>query len=190
MRRQTSFALGVATLLAMFGAASSAQQKLDPTRSTIAFTSRQMGMPVEGRFKRFDAQIAFDPKQPETGRITISVDLLSVALGAAEIESELGKPAWFDSATFPRAGFTSSALKAIAPGRFEVSGKLTLKGVTRDLVVPVTLTQSGPLTTASGSFGVKRLEFGVGDGEWNDTSLVADEVRVRFTLVLSGVAAL
>jgi len=190
MKQRPYFMLGVATLLTLFAAGSGAQQTLDPAQSTIAFTSRQMGVPVDGRFKRFDAQISFDPKQPENGRIAIAVDLASVALGAAEIETELGKPPWFDSLKFPRASFQSTGLKAGAPGRFEVAGKFTLKGVSRDLVVPVTLAQSGAVTTASGSFMIKRLDFGIGDGEWNDTSLVADEVRVRFKLVLGGVGPL
>jgi polyisoprenoid-binding protein YceI len=183
-------AIGASTLLMAFATGTSAQQRLDATHSEIAFTSRQMGVPVDGRFKRFDAQILFDPKQPENARIAIAVDLASVALGAAEIETELGKPPWFDSLKFPRASFQSTGLKAGAPGRFEVAGKFTLKGVSRDLVVPVTLAQSGAVTTASGSFTIKRLDFGIGDGEWNDTSLVADEVRVRFKLVLGGVGPL
>lgn len=183
-------AIGASILLMAFATGTSAQLRLDAARSEIAFTSRQMGVPVDGRFKRFDAQISFDPKQPENGRIAIAVGLASVALGAAEIETELGKPPWFDSLKFPRASFQSTGLKAGAPGRFEVAGKFTLKGVSRDLVVPVTLAQSEAVTTASGSFTIKRLDFGIGDGEWNDTSLVADEVRVRFKLVLGGVGPL
>ena len=78
----------------------------------------------------------------------------------------------------------------LGPGRFEVAGQLAIKGVTRELLVPVQLRQAGAVSTASGSFTLKRLQFGIGDGDWNDPSLVADEVLVRFRLVLSGLAPL
>jgi len=149
-----------------------------------------MGVPVDGHFKRFDAQLAFDPKKPEAGRVSFTIDLASVSLGAAEFDAELAKPAWFDSKKLPQASFQSSAIKALGGGKFEVSGKLSIKGLSRDIVVPITLTQAGKLSTATGSFVLKRLEFKIGDGEWADTSMVANEVQVKFKLAFNGVAAL
>jgi len=171
-------------------AAAPAPAKLVPAQSEIVFANRQMGAPVEGRFRRFDAQVAFDPRHPESGRIVLTVDLASVSLGGAEVEAEVAKPEWFNSAVSPQAGFQSSAIKALGGGRFEVAGKFTLKGVQRELVVPVLLTQAGGLSTATGSFAIKRLDFKIGAGDWSDTSLVADEVRLRFKLVLTGVPPL
>jgi polyisoprenoid-binding protein YceI len=69
-----------------------------------------------------------------------------------------------------------------------VAGKLSIKGVAKDLTVPVQLAQSGPQSTATGSFVIKRLDFKVGEGEWTDTSMLANDVLVRFKLVLTGVA--
>lgn len=167
-----------------------AQQKLLPAQSEIVFVSKQMGVPVEGRFTRFDAQIAFDPKKPQAGKASFNIDLASASLGAAETEAELKQPGWFNSAKVPQASFTSTGMKALGGGRFEIAGKLTLKGVTRDLVVPATLTQAGASTTASGSFTLQRIDFKIGEGEWNDVSIVANDVLVKFKLALSGVAAL
>ena len=167
-----------------------ADQKLLPAQSEIGFTSRQMGVPVEGRFRRFGAQIAFDPKQPEAAKIAITVDLASIALGAPEFDAELAKPEWFDTKAFPQAIFQSSGVKALGGGRFEVSGKLAMKSISRDMVVPVTLTQTAGTTTASGSFAIKRLDFRIGDSDWKDPAVVADAVQVKFKLVLSGVAPL
>jgi len=79
---------------------------------------------------------------------------------------------------------------ALGGGRFEVAGKLAIKGQTKDLAVPVQLTQAGGLTTATGTFGLKRLDFKIGDGDWADTSVVANDVQVKFKLVLQGVPAL
>ena len=163
---------------------------LVPAGSEIAFTTRQMGVPVDGKFSAFSAQIALDPKKPEAGTISFNIDTGSARFGSAELDAEVPKPTWLNVALFPRASFQSSSIKAIGAGRFEVSGKLTIKGSARDITVPVQLVQSGASSTASGVFNIKRLEFKVGDGEWTDTSLLANDVQVRFKLVLSGIAPL
>lgn len=175
--------------LAAAAAPALAQQKLVPAQSEIAFTARQMGVPMDGRFRRFDAQLAFDPKRPEAAKVEFSVELGSAALGAPETEAELAKPLWFNTAQFPTARFVSSAVRPLGGNRFEVAGRLTIKNQTREVLVPVTLTQSGGTTLASGSFTLKRLAFRIGENEWADTSMVADEVQVRLKLALAGVGA-
>ena len=81
-------------------------------------------------------------------------------------------------------------INALGGGRFQAKGRLELKGTAHELVVPVTLVQSGPQSTATGEFVVKRLEFKIGENEWTDVSLVADDVRVRFKLVFTGLGPL
>lgn len=178
---------------ALFSTSVSAQQKVVPAQSEIVFVSRQMGVPVEGRFRTFDAKVAFDPAKPATSQIAFTVDVASATLGVRETDAELPKPIWFNTARFPQATFQSSAVKAVGGGKFEVAGKLTIKGASSDVVVPVTLAQpSGPagVTTATGSFPIKRLTFKIGENEWADTSMVADEVQVRFKIALTGVGKL
>jgi polyisoprenoid-binding protein YceI len=167
-----------------------AQQKLIPAQSEITFTSKQMGVPVDGKFKRFEAQMNFDPKKPETSKVNFTVDLLSVDIGNTETERELTKPGWFDSAKVPAATFSSGAIKSVGAAKYEVSGKLVIKGQSRDVVVPITLAQSAGTTTARGEFTIKRLEFKIGDGDWNDLSLVANEVIVKVKLAVTGMAPL
>lgn len=152
--------------------------------SEIAFTSRQMGVPVEGRFSDWQAELAFDPATPAKGRVAMTIATASATFGATETETEVRKPAWFDVAAFPRARFESSAIRAVGERRYEVAGRLTIKGRAQDLVVPVQL--DGDI--ASGRFAIRRLAFGIGSGDWADTSLVADEVEVRFRLRLAGLA--
>ena len=176
------------TVLALTGSVNAmAQQKLLPVQSEIAFVSKQMGVPVEGYFKKFDAQISFDPAKPANSKIAFTIDVASATLGAPESDSELPKAAWFNTAKFPQATFQSTGVKALGAGKFEVSGQLGIKGSVQNLVVPVALTQSGAMTTASGSFAIKRLAFRIGENEWADTAVVADDVQVRFKLSLSGV---
>jgi polyisoprenoid-binding protein YceI len=185
--------LAIAALVAWLGAAAAAHAepapaKLVPAQSEIKFQLKQSGVPVEGRFRRFDAQLALDPKAPHGGSVTVTIDTASATVGFAETDAELPRAPWFDSAKFPRAVFRSSAIRALGGGRFEASGRFELKGIARDLVVPVTITQSGAQSTATGEFVVKRLDHKIGDGEWSDVSLVANDVRVRFKLVFTGLA--
>ncbi len=177
-------------LLATLAGASAyaADQKLLPAQSDISFVTKQMGVPLEGRFKKFDANIAFDPAKPESGNIAFTIDISSATLGAAETDAELPKATWFNTVKFPQATFQSSAIKNLGGGKFEVAGKLAIKGNVRDAVVPVSLSQNGGTTTANGIFTIKRLAFKIGENEWADTSMVADDVQIKFKLALSGVA--
>jgi len=184
-------ALGLAcTLLASGVHAQPAAAKLVPAQSEITFQLKQSGVPVDGKFKRFDAQLALDPKAPQGGSVTVSIDTGSASVGFAETDAELPRAPWFNSAKFPRAVFQSNAIAALGGGRFQASGKLELKGTARELVVPVSIVQNGPQSTASGEFVVKRLDFKIGENEWTDLSLVANDVRVRFKLVFTGLGPL
>jgi polyisoprenoid-binding protein YceI len=164
-----------------------AQQKLVPAQSEIVFVTKEMGVPVEGRFKRFDAQLTFDPARPEASKMALTVDIASATLGAPETDAELPKATWFNTAKFPQATFRSSAVKSLGGGKFEVSGELGIKGLTRKVVVPVVVTQSAAATTATGTFSLKRLAFQIGQNEWADTSMLADDVQVRFKFAMTGV---
>ncbi len=194
MTSRTLFALTLAAaLLAAIARPAAAQPKpaaLVPSASEIGFTTRQMGVPVDGKFSAFSAQVALNPKKPETGTVNFSIDTGSARFGSAELDAEVPKPTWLSVALFPKATFQSSSIRAAGAGRFEVAGKLTIKGSVRDITVPVQLVQSGANSTATGAFTIKRLEFKVGEGEWADSSLLANEVQVRFKLVLSGIAPL
>ena len=188
MTRPAFLALASAALLA--AAPAFAQQKLVPAQSEIAFVSKQMGVPVEGHFKKFDAQVSFDPAKPATSKVAFTVDTGSATLGVKETDAELPKPVWFNVPKFPQATFESTGIKAVGAGKYEVAGKLAIKGASQDVVVPVTLTQNGATTVAAGSFAIKRLAFKIGENEWADTAMVADDVQVKFKLALTGVPKL
>jgi polyisoprenoid-binding protein YceI len=177
-------------LLCTLPAAPSLAQQVIPAQSEISFVSRQMGVPVEGKFKQWTAQIAFDPKQAAAGKVGFTIQTGSASFGAAETDAEVPKAPWFNVAKFPTASFASSAIKPLGGGRYEVAGTLSIKGSSQPVVVPVSLSQAGATSTASGSFTIKRLDFKIGEGEWADTSMVANDVTVKFKLALSGMAPL
>ena len=167
-----------------------AQQQLLANQSSIVFVSKQMGVPVEGYFKKMTARVQFNPAKPEAASIVFVVDMASATLGAPETDAELPKPDWFNVAQFPQAQFQSSGVKSVGAGKFEITGKLSIKGQVREVVVPVTLTQSGAITSANGTFVIPRMAFKIGENAWADTSVVANEVQVKFKLALTGVGKL
>ena len=183
-------AVGALMVVAATWHAGADAQQLVADKSSVSFVIRQMGVPVEGRFTAFDATLALDPRKPEAGRVQFRIDLGSAQIGDADTTKELRKPEWFDTAKFGSASFASRSIKGLGGGRFDVTGSLGIKGSARDVAVPVTLVQSAGVTTASGQFTIKRADFRIGEGDWADTSIVANDVLVTFKLVLQGVAPL
>lgn len=153
---------------------------LDAQHSNLSFTSKQMGVPVEGSFKKFTMQIAINPARPETGSARIDIDLASIDAGSTDANEEVAGKAWFDSKHYPNASFVSSGINSLGNGRFEVTGKMTIKGKTLDIKAPFTLKQQASALIIDGLFPLKRLDYGIGSGIWADTSVVNDEVQIRF----------
>ena len=176
----------IAALLGFGGAATGVQagQVLALEQSEILFAGRQMGVPMQGRFQKFSMEAAIDPAAIATSRARITIDTDSVALPARDFTTEIKRRRWFDTANFPEAVFESTQFRALGENRYEITGTLTLKGVSHDLVVPLTLAAEGEDLLAEGQFELKRLDFNIGDGPWADTDTVADEVQIRFKLRL------
>lgn len=175
---------------ALFSTAALAQQALVPAHSQIEFTAKQLGVPVKGHFKKFAAQIQLDTAKPEASQIALQIDTGSATMGSKETDSNLLSADWFNAAKFPQATFKSSAVKALGGGKYQVDGQLAIKGAIQPVSVPVQLTQSGATTTATGTLPIQRLRFKIGDGDWADTSMVANDVQVQFKLTLTGVGPL
>lgn len=153
-------------------------------KSNIAFISKQMNVSVEGAFKKFSAQISIDPAKPEAGRARIEIELASIDAGSTDANDEVKGKSWFNTREFPTASFTSTTVKALGGGRFESTGKMTIKGKTLEARAPFTLKQEKGVLVLDGAFPLKRLDYGIGSGVWSDTSVVADEVLIKFHFVL------
>ena len=93
------------------------------------------------------------------------------------------KKEWFNSAQFPKATFVSSSIKAAGAGKLTVTGKLTVKGKTTDVTFPLTVKTEGGKQVFDGALPIKRLAYNIGEGEWKDTSMVADDVTIKFHVV-------
>jgi polyisoprenoid-binding protein YceI len=169
-----------ASLLAVALAVSAAPLKADLAHSSVAAVFKQMNVPVEAKFKKFSAQVDYDPAKPETSKATVDIDTASLDLGEAEMNREVAKKEWFNSAQFPKASFVSSSIKPAGPGKLNVAGKLAIKGKSVDVSFPLAVKAEGGKQVFEGALPIKRLAFNIGEGEWKDTSMVADEVVIKF----------
>ena len=181
MKLFSAILLSLATL-----GAQAAPRAVDAARSEISFSVKQMGVAVDGRFKRFEAQVDFDAARPETSSAALSVDIASVDAGSEEADSTAVERAWLDKAGFPKATLKSSSVRALGPGKYEAKGLLTIKGKPREITVPFSAAgQAGGTTLLSGQFSIRRTDFGIGGGEWNEGDLVSNDVPVKFKLLLA-----
>ena len=158
-----------------------------PKQSAISFEFRQMGVPVAGGFKRFTTQMRFDPARPEAASARIEIDLASIDAGSPEADDESAGKLWFNRSAYPKATFVSSQVRALGNNRYEMRGTLTLKGRSREMTVPVTYIPGKNAAIFDGSFILKRLDFGIGEGLWADVATVANEVRVTFRIAATGI---
>ena len=157
-----------------------------PKQSAIQFEFRQMGVPVKGGFKRFTTQMTFDPAKPEAARAQIEIDLASIDAGSPEADEESAGKLWFNRSAYPKAAFVSGQIRALGNNRYEMRGTLTLKGRSREMVVPVSFSPGKNAATFDGGFVLRRLDFGIGEGIWADVATVANEVQVKFRIAATG----
>ena len=150
--------------------------------SQISFTYNQMGTRMYGTFARFEATLDFDTEHLDRAHTTLQIDLTSIDAGSEDANTELVKPAWFDTAKFPVAVFESSHFTLLAENRYLIAGQLTLKGITRDVQVPVELKPDSAIGIFDGELLLKRDEFGLGAGEWADT-VVSKDIAIKFKVV-------
>jgi polyisoprenoid-binding protein YceI len=182
-------AFGCALALAVPAAQAVEFTQAQLNKSALSFVSKQMNVPVEGQFKSFRAKLAFDPARPAAARVELEIDLASIDAGSKDANDEVAGKAWFNTREFPVAKFVSTAVKPLGANRFEVAGKMTIKGRTLDLTTPVTLRQEGNNASFEGSLVLKRADYAIGDGVWADFGTVANEVQVKFHLVATAAVA-
>lgn len=169
----STFALGSAQAAAF--------QSVVPEKSSVTFNYKQMGVAMDGKFKKFNAQLNFDPAKTDKATGRLDIDLASIDTGSSEADQEVVGKAWFNVAAHPKASYVLQSLKPIGPGQYEASGQLTIKGQMRELRLPLKLTLPSTLT---GSFVLKRADFGIGEGMWAKFDVVANEITVQLTLNL------
>jgi polyisoprenoid-binding protein YceI len=183
MKTFRSFIPPLAAML-LAAAGGTAAQGVLIDKSEIRFVSKQMGVNVEGRFRRWKASVDFRPGDLARSSAGFEIDLASIDLASGASEAEVRRAAWFDTAKFPVAKFASTGIRSLGGDRYEIAGTLSLKGLAQDVVVPVALKRDAAgNSVAEGEFKVRRLDFKVGEGMWADTDTIANDVTVRVRMV-------
>ncbi len=165
---------------AMAAIAAVGSQARAPELGSIGFTAAQMGTPLRGSFEEFTVQLDFDPVHPESGTVRVQVPLASVSAGSRETDALLRSGSFFDAANFSQASFAADHFAAQPGGRYLARGSFSLKGHTVIQPVAFSVASDPKGRWLDGSFSVSRLEFGVGQGEWGDTSTLDDGVEIVF----------
>ncbi|HWS77772.1 MAG TPA: YceI family protein [Thermomonas sp.] len=163
--------------LALFAAPAFAAEYVQAPGSTLAFAGSYQGEVFTGRFPGFATRLSFDPKQLATARLEVTIPLATASIGNADYDGELHGASFFDSAKFPQARFNATRFRALGGNRYAADGTLSLRGASKPVTLEFTWTP-GAQPVLSGKATVKRLDFGVGAGDWADTELIPDAIAI------------
>jgi polyisoprenoid-binding protein YceI len=180
--RRWLLAIPLALLATM--AAGAAMWHAAPLQSELGFTAEQAGAKFKGRFEKYSADVRLDPKDLASSRIEVTVEVASVDTKDADRDSTLRAAEFFWVDRYPRAVYVAEKITQVSPGVFQATGKLTLRSVTREVPITFRFKEDGKGASLIGTADLKRLDFGVGKGEWQSTEWLANEVQVQFSLRL------
>jgi polyisoprenoid-binding protein YceI len=155
----------------------------DPAASRLEFTGVQEGAEFKGAFRKFTAAIDFAPDALASARFDVQIDLNSLDTMDKDRDQTIRGPDLFDIAHYPTAHYVTRSFTKTAAG-YSAVGTLTLHGVTKDVPIDFQFVTAAGKSKIEGTAKLKRLEFGVGQGDWKSTAEVKDEVKVAFSLVL------
>lgn len=157
---------------------------IDRDKSSLNFEGTQMGAPFKGSFGSFGGDISFDPARPEESTATIKIVMSSAASGSADRDRYIVTEPWFNTGLFPETVYTVTKFEKTSENNFSAQGDLTIRGITLPVTIPFTLILSDDGTTAQaeGRTQLRRLDFGVGSGQWEDTKTVGNDVTVSFSI--------
>jgi polyisoprenoid-binding protein YceI len=172
------FALAV---LLSANSARATEWTVDPAKSWLGFTGTMAQAPFDGRFQRWRATISFDPAHPESGRARVTIDMASAVTGDKQKDAALPQSDWYDVKTFPEAIFEVQSFQAKGtPSSYDAIATLTMRGVKKDLTMPLSIEVNGDTLHAKGGVNLLRSDFGVGQGQWTSAQWVAFEVATAF----------
>ncbi len=161
------------------------QLTVNQEKSSITIVFKQIGVPIKALFNNFKAKVAFDEKNLDKSKAEILIDIFSFDLGDPDYNSEVLKEEWFNAKKFPNASFVSSGIEKINPEEYKVVGDLNIKGTAEKESFIFNLKKEDAAFFFKGSLPISRTKYNIGDGDWKDTSIVADEVLISFKLYVN-----
>jgi polyisoprenoid-binding protein YceI len=185
IKKGANAALFSGTLAVLLAATAVQAAPIDAAKSNVTAIGKQLGVPVTGKFKKITGDVVFNPTQLAQSKARIDIDVGSYDMGMADYNQNIIGADWFNAAKFPKASFVSTSIKAAGANRYSVSGQFTLKGRVQTVSFPVNVKTEGANQVFDGVLTVKRNAFGVGSGDWADTSVVADDVAIKFHIAVA-----
>lgn len=155
-----------------------------PAQSAISFSVDQAGAPLQGVFKTYTASLCLDPAG-KGNSMRVDVDTGSADTEVPELDDALKDSDFFDVAKWPKATFQSESMQQMGPGQYAVTGKLTVRDVTREVKVPFIWAPAadGRSAKLTAHISIQRLDYKVGQGQWADPKWVGNQVDLSFTVV-------
>jgi polyisoprenoid-binding protein YceI len=170
--------------LALPCAAAATDYTVQPTASTLGFSGTFQGETFQGHFEQWNAAISYDPADLAASKFDVTVHTASVQTGDSDRDSALPGEAFFDVAKYPEAHFVTTGFRKNG-NQVVADGTLTLRGVSKPVSLQVNFAPQGSGATLDVSGTVQRLDFGVGSGEYADTSVIGAEVKITAHLQLA-----
>lgn len=177
-----------AALVAMLANSAQAADYVQAEGSTLAFASQYEGEVFTGTFPGFATRLSFDPKRLADARLDVTIPLAAARSGNADRDSTLRGADFFDVAKFAQARYQASKFRSLGDHRYVAEGTLALHGVSKPVALTFTWTP-GAKPVLSGKASLRRLDFGIGGGDWADTKIIPDEVAISTRVLLAPAAA-
>ena len=190
MKRNTIFTLSLIIVGSLSFAATrfaATSWNLDKTHSAVSFEVRHFFTSVPGAFEEYIANIAFDPQNLEESSLSVTIDVASINTKNERRDGHLMTADFFEAEKYPNISFSSDKIVSTGDNTFEAHGKLTIKDVTTDFVMPFTLlgVMESPfqenilIAGFTSEFNLLRSDFGVGTGDWVSDAVIGDEIKVK-----------
>ncbi|MBA3929791.1 MAG: hypothetical protein C0521_09405 [Xanthomonas sp.] len=151
--------------------------------STLVFASNYQGETFTGKFGGFATTLSFDPKQLATSKLDVAIQLAGTQTGNGDRDGTLVSADFFNVAKFAQARYTATKFRSLGGNQYAADGTLSLRGVSKPVTLTFTWTP-GAQPVLAGKATVKRLDFGVGGGDWADTSTIPNDVAISTKVVL------
>ena len=182
MKTPDRMRLALAALL-LAAAPAMAADYVQAPGSTLVFASNYQGETFTGRFGSFTTTMSFDPKQLATSKLDVAIQLAGTQTGNKDRDDTLVSADFFNVGKFAQARYTATKFRALGGNQYAADGTLTLRGASKPVTLTFTWTP-GAQPVLTGKATVKRLDFGVGGGDWADTSTIPNEVAISTKVVL------
>lgn len=182
-RKMIAAVLGLLSAACLSAGAEASTWKARASESRLEIKAIQQGAEFTGRFETFAAEIVFNPADLAAAKVVATIKTGSFNSSSKDRDGQVREKDWFHVAQFPDATFKTKSFAKTGESRYEAIADLTIRDVTREVVLPFTLVIDGDVARMAGEVTLKRTDYGVGQGDWASGAWVGLDVKVLVTIV-------